>query len=63
MFLPFHAVHGFSRQNYWRGISFPPPVDNILSELFTMTSMSWVALRGMAQALSSYANPLCKDMN
>ena len=63
MFLPFHAVHGFSQQNYWRGISFSPPVDNILSELFTMTSMSWVALWGMAQALSSYANPLCKDMN
>ena len=30
------------------GVSFPPPVDYILSELFTMTHPSWVALQGMA---------------
>ena len=26
------------------GVSFPPPVDYILSELFIMTHPSWVAL-------------------
>ena len=32
------------------GVSFPPPVDYILSELFTMTHPSWVALQGMAHS-------------
>ena len=39
---------GFSRQEYWSGLPFPSPVDYILSELSTMTQMSWVALHGMA---------------
>ena len=30
----------FSQQEYWSGLPFPPPVDNILSELFTMTRPS-----------------------
>ena len=30
-FLPFHAVHGFSRQEFWSGFPFPSPVDHILS--------------------------------
>ena len=34
VFLPFHTVHA--------------PVDHILSELSTMTCLSWVALHGMA---------------
>ena len=29
---------------------FPPPVDHILSELSTMTHLSWVALQGMAHS-------------
>ena len=32
---------GFSRQKYWSGFPFPSPVDNILSELSTMTHVSW----------------------
>ena len=39
---------GFSRQEYWSGLSFPSPVDHILSELSTMTHPSWLALHGMA---------------
>ena len=39
---------GFSRQEYLSGLLFPSPVDHILSELFTMTHPSWVALHGMA---------------
>ena len=46
IFLPFHTVHGFSRQEYWR--PFPSPVDHILSELSTVTRPSWVAPHSMA---------------
>ena len=44
IFLPFHTVHGVLRQEYWRGLPFPSPVDHILSELSTMTRPSRVAL-------------------
>ena len=33
---------GFSRQEYWSGLPFPSPVDHILSDLSTMTFLSWV---------------------
>ena len=36
---------GFSRQEYWRGLPFPSPVDHILSDLSTMTCPSLVAPR------------------
>ena len=36
---------------------FPPPVDHILSELFTMTHPSWVALHIMVHSFMSYASP------
>ena len=39
---------GFSRQEYWSGLPFPSPVDHILSDLSTMTHLSWVAPHGMA---------------
>ena len=42
----------FSRQEYLSGLPFPSPVDHILSELSTMTHLSWVALPGMAHKLS-----------
>ena len=41
---------GFSRQEYWNGLPFPSPMDHILSELSTMTCLSWVALHGMAHS-------------
>ena len=41
---------GFSRQEYWNGLPFPSPVDHILSELSTMTHLSWVALHGMVHS-------------
>ena len=40
----------FSRQEYWSGLSFPSPVDHILSELSTMTHLSWVALHVTAHS-------------
>lgn len=39
----------FSRQEYWSTLLFPSPVDHLLSELLTVTRLSRVALRGMAQ--------------
>ena len=41
---------GFSRQEYWSGLSFPSPVDNVLSELSSMTHLSSMALQGMAHS-------------
>ena len=37
-------------QEYWSGLPFPSSEDHILSELFTMTCPSWVALHGMAHS-------------
>ena len=39
---------GFSRQAYWSGLPFPSPVDHILSDLSTMTCLSWVAPHSIA---------------
>jgi len=41
----------FSRQEYWSDLLFHSPVDHILSELSTMTHLSWVALYNMAYSL------------
>ena len=43
---------GFLRQEYWRGLPFPSPVDLVLSELSTMTCLSWVALHGMPHSFT-----------
>ena len=39
---------GFSRQEYRGGLPFPSPVDHILSDLSTMTRLSWAAPHSMA---------------
>ena len=49
---------GFSQQEYWNGLPFPPPVDHILSEFFTMTSASCVALHGMTYSFIELCKPL-----
>ena len=41
---------GFSRQEFWSGLPFPSPVDNVLSEIFIITRPSWVALQGVAHS-------------
>ena len=43
---------GFSRHEYRSDLPFPSPVDHILSELSTMTHLSWVALCGMAHSFT-----------
>ena len=52
---------GFSRQEYWSGLPFPPPVDNVLSQLSTMTYPSWMALQRMAHSSLELCKPLCYD--
>ena len=44
----------FLQQEYWCGLPFLPPVDHILSELFTMIHPSWVAQHGMAQSFTEF---------
>ena len=41
---------GFSRKEYRSGLLFSSPVDWALSELSTMSHLSWVALHGMAHS-------------
>ena len=49
---------GFPRQEYWNELPFPSPGGCILSELFTMTYLSWVALYSMPyEASLIYINP------
>ena len=38
----------FSMQEYRSGLTFPFPVDHVLSKLSTMTHLPWVALHSMA---------------
>ena len=49
-FCHFILFIGFSRQECWSGLPFPSPVDHVLSELCTMTGLSWVALHDMAHS-------------
>ena len=47
-FCLFLLFMGFSRQEFWSVLPFPTPVDHFLSELPTMTRLSWVVLHGIA---------------
>ena len=49
-FCPFILFMGFSRQECWSSLPFPSSADHILSELSTMTHLSWLALPGMAHS-------------
>ena len=49
-FCLFMLCKRFSRQGYWSSLPFPSPVDHMLSELFTMTHPSWVALHSLAHS-------------
>ena len=48
---------GFSKQEYQSGLPFPPPGDDILSELFTVTHLGWPCLSWFIASLS-YASPV-----
>ena len=59
-FCLFILFMGFSRQECWSGLSFPSPEDHVLSELSTMTHLSWVALQGMAHSFIKLKSLLMK---
>ena len=44
---------------YWSGLPFPPPMDHVLSELFTITHLSWVALHSMDHSFIKLGSLLC----
>ena len=50
VFCLFLLSMGFSKQECWRGLPFPPPVEHILLELSTMSHLPWVALHGIAHS-------------
>ena len=49
-FLLFHTAHGVLKARILIWFAIPPLVDHILSELSTVTSLSWMALHGMAHS-------------
>ena len=49
----------FLQQEHWIGLPFPPPVEHILLEVFTMTYPSWVALQGVAHSFTELCKPFC----
>ena len=51
------VLMGFSQQEYWSGLPFPPLVDHILLELFTLTHAFWEALHGMAHGFTGFIAP------
>ena len=60
-FCLFTLFLGFSRQEHWSRLPFPPLVDHVLSELFTVTPLSWVVPHGMAHRLIEWSQPLIHD--
>ena len=61
LFCLFILSTGLPRQDYWSGLSFPPPIDHVFSELFTMIHPSWVALHSRAHSFIELHKPLCHD--
>ena len=53
---PFHTVHGVLKARILK--RFATPVDHVLSELSTMTHLSWVALPGMAHSFIESDKPV-----
>ena len=51
----------FSQQAYWGSLPFPPPVDHVLSELSSMTWLSWVALHSMSHNFIELHKLLCHN--
>ena len=49
-FCLFILFMGFSREEYWSGLTFPSLVGHVLLELSTVTHPSWVALHNVAHS-------------
>ena len=61
LFFLFILFSGFSRQEYWSGLPLSPPVDHILSELFTMICLFWLTPHGMAHSFTELRKPFHHD--
>ena len=48
-------------ENPSSGLPFLPPVDHVLSELSTMTRLSWVALQALAYRFVEFCKHLCHN--
>ena len=55
--LSFILSVGFSRHEYWSGLPLPPPVDHVLSQLFTTSRLSWGILHSIARSFIELCNP------
>ena len=55
IFLPFILLMGFSWQEYWNGLPFPPPVDAFYQNI--MTCLSWMAPHSMAHSVTELCKP------
>ena len=53
---------GFLRQTYWSSLPFPSPGDYILSELSTMTFLSWPCTAWFIASLSWDWQPMCLEI-
>ena len=60
-FCLFILLMGFLIQEYWSWLPFPLSVEHDLSELFTTTHPSWVALHCMACSFTELCKTLCHD--
>ena len=58
IFLPFHTDHEILTARILEWFAFLLPVDHVLSELFTMTRLSQVALHSMAHSFIELCKPL-----
>ena len=50
IFLLFHTVHGVLKARMLKWLPFPSPVSHVLSDLSTLTCLSWLALHSMAHS-------------
>ena len=53
----------FSRHEYGSGLPLPSPVDQVLSELSTMTHPPWVALHSIAHSFIELEAVIQKHLN
>jgi len=59
--LSFETLHGVLQEESWNGLPFPPPMDQIFSEFFTMTHPSWLAPHGRAHSFTELHKPFSHD--
>ena len=58
-FCLFILFMAFLPQEYCSDLPLPLPVDHVLSELSTITHLSWVALQGVVHSFIELHKPLC----